>query len=88
MGREGDNMKRMRQYYIDENGTRKCFVRVMTETDKKHCDICNAIADFLAIPESGHEIPINMKGLATGNLKRHLATGKHWMLVNEYSKKV
>ena len=62
-------------YYIDQDGMKCRVILTYEETNEENCDICNSIKHFLQHITQRQN---RMRGLATGSLARHLATGKHW----------
>ena len=69
-------------FYLNSiDGSRYRYTNVYKRTEnEKDCEICQSELSFIKDIDSGnpHKIPIQMRNLAAGSLKRHLSTGKHW----------
>ena len=63
------------------------MIHIFEKTTKEECTMCNAMDfDGKLINLTNEEIKQlkKVKGLAAYNLKRHIASGKHWKLVDYY----
>lgn len=77
----------MKRYYKVKDGeggfTGEIFVHVFEETDEEHCDICSGAKNYLTNID-GFKRDSRFDGLCRHNLKKHLASGKHWKSVDGY----
>ena len=75
----------MKRYWKVKNSaneyTGDTFVQVFLKTDEQHCTLCSAMKQELS---STLGLSNRLKGLCRKNLRAHLATGKHWKVVNIY----
>jgi hypothetical protein len=75
----------MKRYYYWEDGS-----TVLIQTYKQveeDCTFCKAICGFLEDCADNPDYN-RLKGLATGNLRRHLKTQKHWRIIKEEVRKL
>ena len=91
----------MKRYHtvIRSDGSKHTYVNVFEPTNREGCSVCQAMNTFplyVAVREVEYaagkmpkEEVIGLRrsvGLCRGNLKAHLASGKHWKHVNGYWK--
>lgn len=65
--------------YYDKTG-KPLVKHTFTSCDEEDCTICKNIKSYFEIPAIFRQKRID--GLAIGNLKRHLKSGKHWKEVS------
>ena len=78
--------KRTYIYGRGKEGRAKRYVHEWAATDKENCDMCRAMVGFLHdddIPENDHK---KIDPLCEENLRRHLASGKHWKHTNGFER--
>ena len=79
-------MKRY-HHYRNSDGEKECYVVEYKEvTDPSECSFCKNLKHFIEVGHKESRLPANILNLATGSLKRHLNSGRHWKLINEYVK--
>ena len=60
--------------------TGETFVQVFEPTDQQHCSLCQAMNEYINnCPD--RQVWIKQ---CRANLRKHLASGKHWKEVNHY----
>lgn len=78
-------MKKKNLYvrFKDEKGVKRCIRHSYIKTTEIECTFCSNEKAFIANFENHVKdgCARKIKNLATGSLKRHLATGKHWKLI-------
>jgi hypothetical protein len=78
---------------LSKDRLRKCIRYTNPTVDALHCDICTAHANYLTYaegiltdPNVADSMRVEVKRslpLAWANHRRHLATGKHWVITHE-----
>ena len=81
--------KKIYHYYTDKGGKQHCWVNVFQSSSKQDCTMCKNLRNSIDVAYEeylNNEIPKQTLNLATGSLKRHLASGKHWEIIDGYLK--
>lgn len=78
---------KLKKVYIPMKGCKGHYVKVYELCEMEACSICNNIKDILSPDNPYREAdPYRNQNIAiaTANLKSHMASGKHWRLINTY----
>jgi hypothetical protein len=80
--------KKVYHYHTDKGGMRHCWVNVFQSSNAQDCTMCKGLNNFIDVhyEENKDEVPKKILNLAREDLKRHLASGKHWELIDGYLK--